>query len=85
MYLVTGYWRGALNISGMRLVTTPKALKREVDVWYKESYYHMRNYPNAYEVFLAKGNYRVYKMTPDVDEEPKLLRGNELKELLDNA
>ena len=78
-YLITGYWRGALNIGQMRLFNNVQLLKNELSNHFMRSYYAKSD---DYDTFLKDGCYRVYELTTNLNAGPRLIRGSELKELI---
>ena len=75
MYLVSSYWRGALNIGDMRVVNDVSALELELERLRSGSPRSL-----ALDEFIAQGFYRVYKF--EFGQPAKLVKQKELKELL---
>lgn len=74
MYLVSSYWRGALNIGDMRVVNNIAALEAELN--------RLCGTSDMVE-FIDGGCYRVYKV--ELGQPVKIIKSKELKKLLENS
>ena len=78
MYLVSSYWRSAMNVADMRLVNDESALEAVLDRLRAQAGGSWAQMDLAH--FIVIGSYRVYEM--EFNKPVRLVNSKQLKELL---